>query len=173
MSIKAKTHNLNKPEDGNYGKSFNYICKDHDVQTCFEEGFFDTLAGNFMAGDSIRCLKIKKERISELCEGIVLFVNIEGNNRQVDFRPLVNKITTFPERNYLHEHKQDLKTTEAHELESREEYIKEDGVAKWNPKKKVYEIFQGDIIIHATRDKTQADAIARGDKPVPEKPKGN
>jgi hypothetical protein len=166
MSIKAKTHNLNKPEDGNYGKQFNYICKDHDVQTCFQPNFFDTLAGNFMAGDTIRCLKIVKERVTHMCEGVVLSVNIDGNKREVDFRPIVAKIMTFPEVNYLHDNDQKLEEKESHE-----EYIKKDGVAKYNKKTRQYEVFVDDIIVYASQNKKFAEEVARGDKAIPERPK--
>jgi hypothetical protein len=166
MSIKAKTHNLNKPEDGNYGKTFNYICKDHDVQTCFVPGFFSTLAGNFMAGDSIRCMKIVKERITHLCEGIVLTVDIDGNKRTVDFRPITPKIITFPEENYLQARPQEMQ-----EGEAREEFIKNDGVVKRNQKNKNYDVYMNDIVVCSTTNKTAADAIARGDRPIPEIPK--
>tara|TARA_R100001244_G_scaffold130372_1_gene102462 strand:+ start:819 stop:1388 length:570 start_codon:yes stop_codon:yes gene_type:complete len=167
--IKAKTQHLNKPEDGNYGKQFNYICKDHDVNTCFQPGFFDTLTGNFMAGDTIKCIKIEKERVVAVADGIVLEVQINGNVRTVDFRPVLGagasgiegttaQVTTFAGKPLI--------VDEETEVDG-PEYIKENGTVKWNPGKKVFEVRVEDQVVYATKEKPEALKIARGDQPIP------
>ena len=77
--IKARSNKLNKPEDGNFGKVWNYICDQHDLKECFNPGFFNTLGGNLMAGDIIRMIEIKQNRIQSLFEGIILEVTKEKN----------------------------------------------------------------------------------------------
>jgi len=156
--IKAKTNNLNKPEDGNYGKQFNYICKDHDINTCFQPGFFDTLTGNFMAGDSIRCMKIVKERIVAMCDGVVLEVCVNGNVRNVDFIP-IGDIITFSEGRNIQPEKEKAPAAPI--------YIKEDGTVKWNLGRKVYQVVVKGEVVYETPEKQLAQQIARGDQPVP------
>ena len=167
--IKAKTQHLNKPEDGNYGKQFNYICKDHDVTTCFQPGFFDTLTGNFMAGDTIRCIKIVEERVVAVADGIVLEVQINGNVRTVDFKSLLDAGATGPEQTTAQVTTfagKPLIKGEEKEVDG-PEYIKENGVVKWNPGKKVFEVRVKDQVVYATKEKSEALNIARGDQPIP------
>ena len=157
--IKARTNNLNKPEDGNYGKNFNYICKDHDVKTCFKPGFFDTLTGNFMAGDTIRCLKIEKERVLAMCDGVVLETRVNGNVRTVDFRA-TSDVVDFSESLSLEE-------PEEEDTPDAPKYIKEDGTVKWNLGRKVYQVVVKGEVVYETPEKQLAQQIARGDQPVP------
>tara|TARA_R110000803_G_scaffold95011_2_gene162762 strand:+ start:113 stop:595 length:483 start_codon:yes stop_codon:yes gene_type:complete len=156
--IKARTNNLNKPEDGNYGKNFNYICKDHGVSTCFQPGFFDTLTGNFMAGDTIRCLKIVKERVSAMCDGIVLETKVNGNVRTVDFRA-TGDVVEFSETPFIE--------VEEEKIPDAPKYIKEDGTSKWNPGRKAYQVIVNGEVVYETPEKQLAQQIARGDQPVP------
>lgn len=156
--IKAKTNNLNKPEDGNYGKDFNYICKDHDINVCFQPGFFDTLAGNFMASDTITCIKIIKERVVSRCKGIILEVQINGNVRRVDFAPL-GDIEVFAGKH--------LTIEEEKKIPAPLKYIKSNGEFKWNPGKQIFQIYEDKKLVHETREKQDAIAIARGDLAIP------
>jgi hypothetical protein len=157
MTIKAKTNNLNKPEDGNYGKQFNYICKDHDVNTCFQPGFFDTLAGNFMAGDTIKCIKIVKERVVTVAEGMIIEVQISGNVRTVEFQP-TTKLTTIAGKH----------CTEEEEKEANgPEYIKENGSVNYNYKLRRWDVMVEGKVVYESDDKQEAQSIARGDLPIP------
>lgn len=155
--IKAKTHNLNKPEDGNYGKQFNYICKDHDINTCFQPGFFDPLSGNFMAGDTVRCIKIKDERVTAMAEGIVLEVNSTSTVRAVEFTP-ISKVTTFSDK---------LPEEDKPKEEDGPDYIRENGTVKYNYTNKNWDILVDGEIVHTSNNKIEANSIARGDQPIP------
>ena len=155
--IKARTNNLNKPEDGNYGKQFNYICKDHDINTCFQPGFFDPLSGNFMAGDIVRCIKITDERVVAMAEGIVLEVEATANSRNVEFTP-ISQVTTFSEK--LAE-KEEIKEADG------PTYIGENGTVKYNYTNKNWDILVDDEIVHTSNNKIEANSIARGDQPIP------
>tara|TARA_R110002096_G_scaffold53659_1_gene139266 strand:+ start:843 stop:1319 length:477 start_codon:yes stop_codon:yes gene_type:complete len=154
--IKARTNNLNKPEDGNYGKQYNYICKDHDISTCFQPGFFDPLSGNFMAGDTVRCIKISNERVVAMAEGIVLEVETTSNARKVEFKS-ISEITTFPKKPAEEKVKEADGPT----------YIGENGTVKYNYTNKNWDILVDDVIVHTSNNKIEANSIARGDQPIP------
>ena len=47
-----------------------------------------------------------------------------------------------------------------------EKYIAEDGVVKWNPGKKLFDIYAGGEIVATHRDRGVADRIASGDLPL-------
>ena len=99
QKVKAKHHKLNKPEDGNFGKQWNYICDQHKVQECYEKGFFDPLAGNFMAGDTIRILEVRDGRVRSFAEGIIIEVMSDQKADRVEFHPLGSKVIVFPRKN--------------------------------------------------------------------------
>jgi|ETNvirnome_6_100_1030635.scaffolds.fasta_scaffold02117_5 hypothetical protein len=159
--MKAKANKLNKPEDGNFGKVWNYICDQHDIKVCFEEGFFNSIGGNLMAGDTIRMLRInnKSQRITEMCEGIVLHVEDTKLGWVVDFFPLKNKILTFGTP----------KVTEDNKTEHQPdpEFIKGNGKVEWNLGKRGYAVLDDGKQVYFTDNKAEAHAISRGDRPIP------
>jgi hypothetical protein len=156
--VKAKHNKLNKPEDGNFGKMWNYICDQHDVKECYQEGFFDPLAGNLMAGDTIRILEVRDKRIFSMADGIVLEVIHTNRLDKVEFFPLSSKVLKFPVRNFKEP---------AKEYEAPTEYIQGTGAVEYNPGKKTYNILCEGKIISECVNKERAHAIARGDFPIP------
>ncbi len=156
--VKAKHNKLNKPEDGNFGKLWNYICDQHGVAECFEEGFFDPMSGNLMAGDIIRILEIQTNRIRSMSEGIVLEVVKTKQRDSVDFFPLSTKILKFPLKTY---------DAPAEDEEVPAEYIKGTGTVKYNPGKKAYMISCDGKVVSQCANSERAHGIARGDFPIP------
>lgn len=155
--IKAKSNKLNKPEDGNFGKNFNYVCEQHSVEVCFRDGFFDTLAGNFMAGDNISCLHIIDNILLATCEARVVFVDqdaVKTAKVEVHKASEIMSFGKIPE------------SIIEKELPG-PEYIKKDGVAIYNKKKRTYEVWMDDKIVCDSRNKKYAEEIARGDRPLP------
>jgi|TARA_R110000744_G_scaffold375956_2_gene489842 hypothetical protein len=156
--IKAKAHRLNKPEDGNFGKIWNYICDQHEIKECFTEGFFSTMGGNLMAGDTVRMIEIRKNRIISLCEGIVLEVTKNTTGYKVEFHPLSEKIKRFP----LGEGVKEKPSTEPAPV-----FISGTGLVEWNLGKRTYVITADGKPVCEIDNKAEAHAVARGDKPLP------
>jgi hypothetical protein len=155
--LKAKSNKLNKPEDGNFGKVWNYICEHHEIKECFNPGFFDPLGGNLMAGDIIRMMEIKNKRVLALYEGIILEVQNTKTGHNVVFHPLSPKINRFPEP----------KTTPEKEKTPLPEFILGTGDVAWNLRKKAYIVSVNGKPICEIENKEEAHAVARGDKPLP------
>jgi len=156
--IKAKAHRLNKPEDGNFGKVWNYICDQHEIKECFKEGFFNTLGGNLMAGDVVRMIEIRQNRILSLCEGIILEVTKNQTGYQVEFHPLSEAIKRFP---------QGKAVKETAVAEPAPEFISGTGSVEWNLGKRTYVITADGKPVCEIENKAEAHAVARGDKPIP------
>jgi len=155
--IKAKAHKLNKPEDGNFGKVWNYICDQHEIKECFNPGFFNTLGGNLMAGDMIRMIEIKQNRVHSLFEGVILEVTTEKNGQNVVFYPINDKVLRFPT----------AKSKEAPKEDPLPEFISGTGAVEWNLGKRAYVISVNGKPICEIENKDEAHAVARGDKPIP------
>lgn len=155
--IKAKAHKLNKPEDGNFGKVWNYICDQHEIKECFNPGFFNTLGGNLMAGDMIRMIEIKQNRVHSLFEGIILEVTTEKNGQNVVFYPINDKVLRFPT----------TKPKEAPKEDPLPEFISGTGAVEWNLGKRAYVISVNGKPVCEIENKDEAHAVARGDKPIP------
>ena len=155
--LKAKSNKLNKPEDGNFGKVWNYICEHHEIAECFNKGFFNTLGANLLAGDVIRMMEMKNNRIISLYEGIVLEVQKTKMGPNVIFHPLSSKISRFPLP------KVDPKKEEA----APPEFISGTGAVEWNLGKKAYVISVNGKPICEIENKEEAHAVARGDQPLP------
>jgi hypothetical protein len=156
--VKAKHSKLNKPEDGNFGKIWNYICDQHDVKECYQEGFFDTMVGNLMAGDTIRILEVRDKRVRSMAEGIVLEVIRGKQVDKVEFFPLASKVLKFPIKTFEEPNKED---------EVPAEYIQGEGTVEYNPGKKAYMILCDGKIVSQCANKERAHAVARGDFPIP------
>tara|TARA_B100000287_G_C20644690_1_gene784677 strand:- start:1382 stop:1861 length:480 start_codon:yes stop_codon:yes gene_type:complete len=155
--IKAKAHKLNKPEDGNFGKVWNYICDQHEIKECFNPGFFNTLGGNLMAGDMIRMIEIRQNRVHSLFEGIILEVTAEKNGPNVVFYPINDKVLRFPTS----------KSKEAPKEDPLPEFISGTGAVEWNLGKRAYVISVDGKPVCEIENKDEAHAVARGDKPIP------
>ena len=155
--IKARSNKLNKPEDGNFGKVWNYICDQHDLKECFNPGVFNTLGGNLMAGDIIRMIEIRQKRIQSLFEGIIVEVITEKPGYNVIFHPISEKILRFPSAKPKEEPKEDPAP----------EFISGTGLVEWNLGKRAYVISVKGKHICEVENKDEAHAIARGDKPIP------
>jgi len=156
--IKAKAHRLNKPEDGNFGKVWNYICDQHEIKECFKEGFFSPMGGNLMAGDMIRMIEIRQNRIISLCEGIILEVVKTKTGYQVEFHPLSDKIKRFPRGKVI---------DETPPMEAPPVFISGTGSVEWNLGKRTYVITADGKPVCEIDNKAEAHAVARGDKPLP------
>ena len=157
--MKARANKLNKPEDGNFGKTWNYICDQHSIKECFAPGFFNTIGGNLMAGDQIRMIRMYSDkRVAGLCDGIVLEVKDSKHGWEVEFRPLQTDIVDFgPPK---HEPRETPKAEGP-------EYIKGEGRVEWNFGKKSYTVFEDGKEVYQTSKKAEANAVARGDQPIP------
>ena len=156
--IKAKAHRLNKPEDGNFGKFWNYICDQHEIKECFKEGFFNSMGGNLMAGDTVRMIEIRQNRIISLCEGIVLEVTKNKTGYQVEFHALSEAIKRFPQGKIK---------TETSAAAPPLEFISGTGSVEWNLGKRAYIITADGKPVCEIENKAEAHAVARGDKPIP------
>mgnify|MGYP005670316705 CR=1 FL=1 len=159
QKVKAKHHKLNKPEDGNFGKQWNYICDQHKVQECYEKGFFDPLAGNFMAGDTIRILEVRDGRVRSFAEGIIIEVMSDQKADRVEFHPLGSKVIVFPRKN--------SKDLPEEKKEIAPEFIQGEGTVKYNFGKKMYSILSDGKCIAECSNKERAHSVARGDVPIP------
>ena len=156
--LKARTNKLNKPEDGNFGKVWNYICDQHEIKECFTEGFFNPVGGNLMAGDTVRMMEIRQNRIMAICDGIILEVKNDATGYNVEFHPLSTKISNFPRPKVKKEKPKD---------EAPPEFILGTGLVEWNLGKRAYTIFANGKPVCEVENKAEAHAIARGDKPIP------
>ena len=159
--MRAKANKLNKPEDGNFGKTWNYICDQHEIAECFKKGFFDSVGGNLMAGDQIRMIRMQGEKlVLGICDGIVLQVESTKLGWVVQFHPLQNTILNF----------KDAFTDTPTESEPEEvgpEFIKGTGRVEWSINKKHYSVFDDGKEVCTVYKKSEAHAISRGDKPIP------
>ena len=156
--IKAKAHRLNKPEDGNFGKVWNYICDQHEIKECYNKGFFNTMGGNLMAGDTVRMIEIRNNRILSLSEGIVLEVTKSKIGFDVEFYPLDKQIIRFP---------QGEAAKEKAPAAASPEFISGTGSVEWNLGKRTYVITADGKTVCEIDNKAEAHAIARGDQPIP------
>lgn len=159
--MRAKANKLNKPEDGNFGKTWNYICDQHDISECFKPGFFNTIGGNLMAGDQIRMIRMQGEkRVLGVCDGIVIQVETTKMGWVVDFHPMQSTVLDF----------KDVPTSDQPAAEPEEagpEFIKGTGKVEWNINKKHYSVFDDGREVCIVYKKSEAHAISRGDKPIP------
>jgi len=111
-----------------------------------------------MAGDMIRMIEIRQNRILSLCEGIILEVTKTKTGYQVEFHPLSDKIKRFPRGKVIDKEP----STEAPPV-----FISGTGLVEWNLGKRTYVITADGKPVCEIDNKAEAHAVARGDKPLP------
>ena len=110
-----------------------------------------------MAGDMIRMIEIKQNRVHSLFEGIILEVTTEKNGQNVVFYPINDKVLRFPT----------AKSKEAPKEDPLPEFISGPGAVEWNLGKRAYVISVNGKPVCEIENKDEAHAVARGDKPIP------
>lgn len=159
MSVKAKPQHLYKPEDGTLGRSWVYVCA-HPLHHVEENGFFDTLFGNLMPGDTITVKRFdalpddpRKSRLLELRRYEV--VSLDAGKRHAvvvpngDFAsfvalPLDAPGVTLPD-----------------------DYAPEGAMVTWNLGRQQHVVSADGVEIFATADKELAHKVAGGEVPIP------
>ena len=111
-----------------------------------------------MAGDTVRMMEIRQNRVMAVCEGIILEVKHTETGYNVEFHPLSTKISKFPRPKIEKEKPKE---------EAPPEFILGTGLVEWNLGKRAYTIFANGKPVCEVENKAEAHAIARGDKPIP------
>jgi len=127
-------------------------------ESATKKAFFDTMSGNLMAGDTIRILELRDNRVRSMAEGIVLEVIRNKQADKVEFFPLTSKVLKFPIKTFEKPNKEDKVPAE---------FIQGEGTVEYNPGKKSYMILCDGKIVSQCANKERAHAVARGDFPIP------
>lgn len=112
-----------------------------------------------MAGDTVRMMEIRQNRVMAVCEGIILEVKHTETGYNVEFHPLSTKISKFP--------RPKIEKEKPKEEEAPPEFILGTGLVEWNLGKRAYTVFANGKPVCEVENKAEAHAIARGDKPIP------
>lgn len=154
MGKKCLTHKLERIGDGQFGTAWSYKC-DHDkLEECFKDDFFSSAIGNLMAGDTIRVVEFQMNKVTAFCELMVISIR----DKNIICRPVQNHIVRFQEK----EPEKLIKPKETDE-----EFIHGDGEVKWNLGRQRHVVTVAGVEVASSRNKEEAQAIARGDKPLP------
>ena len=157
MEFKAKAHKLERAGDGQFGTNWSYVCGAHPIEESVKDGFFDEIRDNLVVGDTIRVIEIQKEVVT----GVIDFMVVAKAKTTVNCRPMSEGIIRFK----AIEARKDKVAPPVY-VEP-EKFIEGSGTVAWNPGMKRYVVSVGDKKIVSVKDKEEAEAIARGDKPLP------
>lgn len=154
--LRAKVANFALSEQSPFCRTFCYWA-DHPLKEMLAEGYFLTVASSLMAGDRIKAVQItnndpRQGRVLAYAELQVVAVSTE--ERTIDVRPL--QIADFPEQ----------KAPEPEPEEKAPAFTPADGEVKWNPGKKRHEVVAMGSVVGWSKDKAEAEAMARGDVPL-------
>jgi hypothetical protein len=155
--IRANQKNFHNSTDGQFGRVWNYHCKDHSIDECFKPAFFASIRSNLMASDVIRLIRMIKGNAVAYCEGMVLQVT----DKDVDFRMISDSIIYFQYRKDFEKEIIEIKK------ESPPAYIQGEGKINYNPGRKMFIIKVGGEMVAEAADKDTAERIVRGDMPIP------
>lgn len=160
---KCKPQNLCRRGDGQFGTPFAYTFegKEHGMESVFDDGFFLPVAANLIAGDTIRIMQIEKPvptkpetwRVAAFAEVLVTFNDRKTIETVVTQKPAA---LTAPEPEQA-----------ASEVFEQENYVSGSGEVKWNPGIKKHEVIVDGEPVFASKDKEEAQAVCRGDQPIP------
>jgi len=152
----AKIQNFSNAVDGQFGRVWNYQCKDHAIDICFSPGFFASMRSNLMFGDVIRLVRVIRGRAVAYCEGMVC----EANDKDVDFRMISQSVLYFSERDDFKEVIEPIEKTEP------PAYIKGEGKMAYNVGKGKFDIKVKGKVVAEADNKDTAERIIRGDLPI-------
>ena len=164
--IKAKGNNLIKSSDGNFGTLYCYRCDgNRNIEDTLKKGFFDSVRSRLGAGDLISAVEIKKteDGKDEVVTASVTLVVVSrtGDKMELDVRPYEgSKIYRYDPK----EHKGE----EPEPLQEGPRYVNGDGQVEKDLVSGEYTVKCGGKIEYSTDNQAEANAIARGDIPIPE-----
>lgn len=160
--FKARTHNLIRSTDGNYGTHWTYLCDNGmDIKECFEPNFFSTLKSNLLAGDTIRVIEMTGKRgpVKAACLGIV--ISVHESLPEVIFKPYDDA--------GIHYYKDDSSPEEKEDpYQLPPKFIEGSGQVEKDENSGMYVVKCDGKIICETEKKGLAMAISRGDTPIPQ-----
>lgn len=167
--LKAHGRKLVKSSDGNDGTPWSYLCDNGlPIEQCFVPNYFSTLKDLLLPGDTIEILQIKliKGKVREIqaaCKAIV--ISRSENAREID-------VQMYDPKDGIHRYT----PYGVVEEEIPEEplvpimYIEGSGRVERDEKTKIYTVYCNKDMIYQTMKKSLAQAISRGDVPIPPEP---
>lgn len=159
--IRPRPQNFMMMGDGQFATQHVYkFEKGMHIETAMQKGFFNMFYDNLMAGDMIRCIELKEDRVIAKADFMVI-EKTKGVPREIIVMPdkgtYMNAVYTYPEKKKLETEKPE---------EDRDEFIKGSGEVKWNPGVRRHQVILDGEVVAESKDKSEAAAMARGDIPL-------
>lgn len=154
-SLKAMPHKMHQSGDGQFNTTWAYTCDQHGLEEVFKEGFFSTVRDRLLPGDMVRIMEKKDERILSYCETLVLY----KTEKMVYLQP-ISEVKRFDS---FFTHIDNMNKPKEPEPVQEEKYIPTDGVVKWNPGKKKYDVLVDGACVASVANKEEAQSIAKGE----------
>jgi len=154
--VTARSPKLIRRGDGQFGNDWSYIIDDHKIELCFEDNFFRPVRDNFLPGDTVRLIEMVNGRVTALCDIIILSKTADDIESGLVSGTLVR---------YTEKQKKADKLPK--DVYDGPEYIKGDGKVDYIMNQNLYCISVKGHIVAKVRDEDEANAIARGDMPLP------
>lgn len=151
--MRARTGNLCMAEAVPFGQKWTYHT-DRPLDMVLSPDYFKAERYKLRVGDELRVCRIVEDRVREMVDLLIIensdpvFEMVEvGERREFpDVRKRVSPVDHAPRG---------------------ERYIGANGSVRWNPGRKVHEVFEGDKLVAASQDKDLAWEMARGSVPLP------
>lgn len=150
--MRARPGNLCMSEAVPFGQQWTYHT-DRPIDMVLSKDYFLGERYKFRVGDELRVCQIVDGRVRERVDAFII------ENEGPVFEMALGERVVFPDKR-----KRPELTTSA---PSGERFIGANGTVRWNPGRKVHEVFEGDAIVAATTDKQLAWDMATGAVPLP------
>ena len=163
--LKAHGRKLVKSSDGNDGTPWSYLCDNGlPIEQCLVPNYFSPLKDMLLPGDTIEILQIKLtgkvREIQAACRAIV--VSRSETKPEIDVQ-MYNKKEGIPRYTPHGVVKEEKPQTPLSPIN----FITGSGYVERDENTKVYSVLCNKEVVYETMKKALAQAIARGDTPIP------
>lgn len=166
--LKAHGRKLVKSSDGNDGTPWSYLCDNGlPIEQCFVPNYFSTLKDMLLPGDTIEILQIKLNgkvrEIQAACKAIVISRSETAREIDVQMYDPKTGIHRYTPYGVVEEEKPQEPFVPV-------EFITGSGRVERDENTKIYTVYCDKEVVYETMKKGLAQAISRGDTPIPNKP---
>lgn len=159
--MKAKQNNLIQGADGNFGTTYTYRGENgQKIEQFLEEGFFETVKTRLAPADTLRIVEMHNKKVTASILMIIISRGPEPK-MELDIRP-------YDSDRILRYNESEDKATPLPEPVEDLVYISGTGQVERDQNTKLYSVKCDGKVIYETMKKGLAQAIARGDTPIPQ-----